>query len=119
MGRLHLEPHPSRPAEDGEHLRMTAHQREQRDSPLTLRAPERRSPVLHKTLHDPRAAIRFTFLALVVVDLKRMLEIAEFAGGLAVVAQRRAAGVNGLIEHGVNDAHPLHQYRTNTSEMPH
>ena len=31
-----------------------------------------------------------------------MLEIAEFAGGLAMVAQRRATGFDRLIQHRVN-----------------
>src|SRR4051812_13153889 len=73
-----------------------------RVSPLALRAPERRAPVLRKPPHDAAAAGAFAFLALAIVDLERVLEIAELAGGLAVIAQRRAAGLDRLVQHSVN-----------------
>src|SRR4051812_15732111 len=73
-------------------------------SPLALRAPERRAPVLGEPPHDAAAAGAFAFLALAIIDLERVLKIAEFAGGLAVIAQRRAAGFYGLVEHRVNRA---------------
>src|SRR6266702_3167371 len=69
---------------------------------LAFRAPERRAAVLGETSHDAATARGLTFLVFAVVDLKGMLEIAEFAGGLAMVAQRRAAGIDRLIQHGVN-----------------
>jgi hypothetical protein len=77
-------------------LKQNLANRYERNSLLTLRTPERRASVLHEALHDPRAAIGFAFLALAVVDLERMLEIAEFAGCLADIAQRRAAGLDRL-----------------------
>src|SRR5476649_1139851 len=73
-------------------------------SPLALRAPERRAPILRKPPHDAAAAGALALFAFAVVDLKRVLEIAEFAGGLAMVAQRGAAGLDGLIQHRVNSA---------------
>src|SRR5882757_2962685 len=69
---------------------------------LTFRAPERRAAVLRKAPHDAATAGGLAFLTLAVVDLKGMLEIAEFAGGLAMIAQRRAAGLDRLIQHRVN-----------------
>src|SRR5665213_2137066 len=72
---------------------------------LAFRAPERRAPVLGESPHDSAAARGLAFFAFAVVDLKRVLEIAEFAGGLAMIAQRRAAGLDGLIEHAVNRRH--------------
>src|SRR5665213_68427 len=49
---------------------------------LALRAPEGRAPVLGESLDDAAAAGGLAFLAFAVVDLERMLEIAEFARGL-------------------------------------
>src|ERR1700736_729089 len=69
---------------------------------LALRAPERRAAVLGKAPHDAATPGGLTFLAFAIINLKRMLEIAEFAGGLAMVAQRRAAGLDRLIQHRVN-----------------
>src|SRR5258708_5272104 len=69
---------------------------------LAFRAPERRAAVLRETSHDAATARGLAFLAFAVVDLKGMLEIAEFAGGLAMIAQRRAAGLDRLIQHRVN-----------------
>src|SRR3954447_23300618 len=68
-------------------------------SPLALRAPEGRSSVLREPPHHAAAAGGDAGLAFAAVDLERVLEIAEFAGGLAVVAERRAAGGNGLVQH--------------------
>ena len=72
------------------------------NSLLAFRAPEGRTPVLGEPLDDAAASGGLAFLAFAVIDLKRMLEIAEFARGLAMIAQRRAAGLDGLVEHGVN-----------------
>src|SRR5664279_3163998 len=71
---------------------------------LAFRAPERRAPVLGEALDDAAAAGGLALLALAIVDLKGMLEIAELAGGLAMVAQRRLqAGLllgAGVRQHG-------------------
>src|ERR1700722_18474687 len=69
---------------------------------LAFRAPECRASVLGEPPHDSATSRGLAFFAFAVVDLKRVLEIAEFAGGLAMIAQRRAAGLDGLIEHAVN-----------------
>src|ERR1700730_7533105 len=66
---------------------------------LTLRTPERRAPVLGESPHDSFTSGGLALFAFAVIDPERMLEIAEFAGGLAVIAQRRAASLDGLIEH--------------------
>src|SRR3954447_2130728 len=52
---------------------------------LALRAPEGRAAVLDEAPHDAGAARGLALFAFAVVDLKRMLEIAEFARGLAVI----------------------------------
>src|SRR5664279_1031182 len=72
---------------------------------LAFRAPERRAPVLGEALDDAAAAGGLALLALAIVDLKGMLEIAELAGGLAMIAQRRAAGLDRLVQHRVNRTH--------------
>ena len=46
---------------------------------LALGAPEGRAPVLGETLHDTAATLALAGLAFAVIDLERMLEIAEFA----------------------------------------
>src|SRR5450631_2771670 len=69
---------------------------------LALRTPEGRASVLGEPLDDAAAAVCLAFLAFAVINLDRVLEIAEFAGGLAMVAQRRAAGLDRLIQHRVN-----------------
>jgi hypothetical protein len=76
------------------------------DSPLALRTPERRASVLREPPHDAAAAGAFAFLALAVIDLKRVLEITELAGGLAVIAERRAASLDRLIEHSLKRIKP-------------
>ena len=45
---------------------------------------------------DAAATGGLALLAFPVIDLKGMLEIAELAGGLAMIAQRRAAGLDRL-----------------------
>src|ERR1043165_3438277 len=62
---------------------------------LALRAPEGRAAVLGEALdHAPATA----FLAFAVVDQEVVLEIAELAIGLAVIAQRRTAGLDPLVQ---------------------
>src|SRR6476646_11736616 len=72
---------------------------------LAFRTPESRAAVLCKPLDDAAAFRGLAFLAFTIVNLKRVLEITKFAGGLAMVAQRRAAGLDGLVEHRVNCRH--------------
>src|SRR3954447_24814600 len=73
---------------------------------LTHRAEKRRPRPLHDA-PDPALAFRGrTCRAGAVVDAERMLEIAEVAVGLAMIAQRRAAGLDGIVQHrldGVGD----------------
>src|ERR1700730_178775 len=69
---------------------------------LAFRTPECRAPVLGEPPHDSNAACGLAFLAFAVVYPERVLEIAEFARGLAMVAQRRAAGLDGLVQHRVD-----------------
>src|SRR5258708_1588024 len=69
---------------------------------LALRTPERRAPILGEPPHDAAAARGLAFFTLAVVDLERVLEIAEFAVGLAMLAKRCAAGLDRLIEHRMN-----------------
>src|SRR5689334_8728225 len=66
---------------------------------LALRAPEGRAAVLGEALDHAATA---AFLAFAVVDQERVLEIAELAVGLAMVAQRRAAGLDRLVQHRVD-----------------
>src|SRR2546429_4403172 len=72
---------------------------------LALRTPEGRAPILVEAADGAAAARGLALLALAVVDLERMLEIAEFARGLAMVAQRRAAGLDRLVQHRVDFFH--------------
>src|SRR6185437_9011152 len=66
---------------------------------LALRAPESRAAVLGEAADNAAAAGSSTCFAFPVVDLKRMLEVAKLAVGLAVIAQRGAAGLDRLVEH--------------------
>src|SRR5689334_6498882 len=72
---------------------------------LALRAPERRTAVLVEAADGAAAARRPAFFALAVVDLERVLEVAKLARGLAMVAQRRAAGLDRLVQHRVDLFH--------------
>src|ERR1700730_9197182 len=76
-----------------------------RDLFLAFRAPKGRAAVLRKAPHDAVTAGSLAFLALAVVDLERMLEIAELAVGLAMIAQRRSASLDGLVQHRVDRRH--------------
>src|SRR6266566_4422551 len=69
---------------------------------LAFRAPEGRAPVLGESPDDAATPRGLAFFAFAVVDLKRMLEVTEFARGLAMVAQRRAAGLNRLVQYCMN-----------------
>src|SRR5687768_8363697 len=66
---------------------------------LTNRTEERRAPALHDALDGAFAAGRDAALALAVVDPEVVLEHAKRAVGQAVVAQRRAAGLDRIVEH--------------------
>src|SRR5262245_43180729 len=72
---------------------------------LALRAPEGRATILVEAADGAAAAGGAAFLALAVVDLERMLEITELARCLAMVAQRRAAGLDRLVQHRVDFFH--------------
>src|SRR3954452_1972275 len=72
---------------------------------LALRAPEGRAAVLVEAAHRAAAARRLTFLAFAIVDLEGVLEIAKLAGSLAMIAQRRAAGLDRLVQHRVDFRH--------------
>ena len=73
-----------------------------RSSLLAFRTPEGGASILGKSPHKSLATCGLAFFAFAIVDLKRVLEITELAGGLAMIAQRRAAGRDGLVEHRVN-----------------
>src|SRR5437660_1358942 len=66
---------------------------------LTHRAEKRRPPTLYDPLDLAAASRRDTGFALAVVDAKMVLEIAKLAVGLAVIAQRRSARLDGVVEH--------------------
>src|SRR5207253_7586206 len=72
---------------------------------LTFRAPEGRAAILNEASYDAAAAFSLAFLALAIIDLERVLEIAEFARGQAMIVDRGAAGLDRLIKHGMNCAH--------------
>ena len=66
---------------------------------LAHRAKERRAAGLHDAPDRAAAAGRRAWLALAVIDAEIVLEIAELAVGAAMVAQRRAAGRDRVLEH--------------------
>src|SRR4051794_40607475 len=72
---------------------------------LALGAPEGGTAVLNEAPHDAAATRGLAFLAFAVVDLKPVLEIAELARGLAMIADRGAAGLDRLIQDVVDRAH--------------
>src|SRR5689334_25396286 len=72
---------------------------------LALRAPEGRAAVLVEAADGAAAALGLALLALAIVDLEGVLEVAQFAGGLAMVAQRRTAGIDCLVQHRVDFFH--------------
>src|SRR5690606_12716092 len=65
---------------------------------LTGRAEERGAPALDDALDRAVASGRCAGMAFAVVDVEGVLEIAERSVGLAIVAQRRAAGPVGRAE---------------------
>src|SRR5947207_6417529 len=54
---------------------------------LAPRTPEGRAAVLGEPFDDAAAALGLAFLAFAVVDLERVLEIAELTRGLSMIAQ--------------------------------
>src|ERR1043165_7389109 len=66
---------------------------------LTHRAEEGRARALHDAFDRALEFRRRAFLAGAIVDPERVLEIAEVAVGLAVIAQRRAAGLDRVVQH--------------------
>src|SRR5216683_2833101 len=71
----------------------------QKTLPLTHWTQKRRPPVLHDPLNLATASRRNARFALAVIDAEMVLEIAKLAIGLAVIAQRRSAGLDGVVEH--------------------
>jgi hypothetical protein len=57
---------------------------------------------LRKSPDDALATRGLAFFSFAIIDLKRVLEITELAAGLAMIPQRRAASLDGLIEDGMN-----------------
>src|SRR5580704_16116299 len=68
-------------------------------SALLLGAEERRSPGLDDAAHALGAGATGAGFALAAVDCPAVLEVAELAIGLDIVAQRRAAGLDRLGKH--------------------
>src|SRR5215510_15474177 len=72
---------------------------------LTHRAEKGRASGLHHALDDAVAAPCRTMLALAIVDAEIVLEQAKLAVGLFVVAQRGAAGLDGILQHCFDRLH--------------
>src|SRR5215217_5837228 len=73
-----------------------------RSAPLAARAVEGRAARLDEPPHGRAAALGRAALALAVVDPEAVLEIAERAVRLRVVAQRRATGLDRLAQDGAD-----------------
>src|SRR5260370_8931560 len=69
---------------------------------LTYGTKEGGAAVLRDAPHDAGAAAGRTAAALAVVDAEFVLKAPELAVGAAMVAQRGAAGRNGILEHGLD-----------------
>src|ERR1700674_1006338 len=69
---------------------------------LAQRAEERRSAGLHNPLDGAAAAAPRARLAGAVVDAEIVLEVAERAVGASMIAQRRAPGLDGGPQHGLD-----------------
>src|SRR3954451_14747993 len=69
---------------------------------LAHRAKERRSAGLHHAFDGAAAIRRRARLGLAIVNPEIVLEIAQLAIGAAVIATRRAAGRDGVLEHGLD-----------------
>src|SRR5580700_5251053 len=72
---------------------------------LTDRTPESRTSALNDATHPPSASGGGTGLALAVIDAKIVLEQPQLTVGAAVIAQRRAAGFDRLVEHVLDRLH--------------
>src|SRR5438105_15858687 len=66
---------------------------------------KRGAAVLGDAPHDTGTAAGRAAAALAVVDAEPVLKAAEFAVGAAVIAQRGAAGRNGILEHRADRRH--------------
>src|SRR4051794_20485826 len=73
-----------------------------RSSLLTHRTEKRAPRPLHDAPDRALAARRYAFLTGAVVDPEIVLEIAELAVGAAMIAQRRAAGADRIVEDRTN-----------------
>src|SRR5947209_8443971 len=69
---------------------------------LTHRAEERAPRPLHDALDRAFASLRRALLAFAIVDAEIVLKVAELAVGAAMIAQRRAAGADRIVEHRAN-----------------
>src|SRR5260370_34230641 len=69
---------------------------------LTYGTKERGAAVLRDAPHDAGAAPGRAAPALAVVDAEHVLKAPELAVGAAMVAQRGAAGRDGILEHGLD-----------------
>src|ERR1700733_6918579 len=69
---------------------------------LAFRTEEGRAPCLGDPLDGSATALPHAGPLFTVVDLEDMLKIAEFPIGLPVVAQSRASGFDGFLEHGAD-----------------
>src|SRR4051812_36954038 len=77
------------------------------DSLLTNRTPEGRAAILGEALDDAAASPRRARLAFTIINPEAMLEVAELAGGLAVIAQRRASGLDRIAKHRTDCLHKM------------
>src|ERR1700685_2026712 len=66
---------------------------------LAFRAVECRAPGLRDPGDDPTAIFPRARQSFAIVDFEDVLEIAQFTVGLPVIAQSRAAGLDGFLEH--------------------
>src|SRR5262245_40632123 len=77
-------------------------------SALALGTIESGAARLHDAF-DGALATQLTGLAFAAIDQEVMLEIAGIAGGLGMIAQGRAAGGDGVLEHFLDGCHQRRQ----------
>src|SRR5580698_2614679 len=63
---------------------------------------EGRAPSLGDPLDNPATAFPHAGQPFTIVDLEDMLKVAQFPGGLSVIAQSRAASFDGFLKHGAD-----------------
>src|ERR1700722_14994138 len=69
---------------------------------LAFRAIKCRAPSLDHPGDDSATPLPLTWRPFAIVDLEDVLKITQFSIGLPMIAQGRAAGFDGLLEHGAN-----------------